>query len=101
MTRPRASTVKLEPGEHTVDRGDPTRRTINGRKVFVLDWSLRLYDGTVVRRRSSGTDESKVRQRARAKVEELLASTTSPPNTGCSATSDMRMTFPPTEGSRP
>ena len=69
MTGRRATTAKLEPGEHTIDRGNPRER--NG--TWRLDWSLRLYDGTVVRHTTSGADVSVVRRRARTKADQLLA----------------------------
>lgn len=69
MNAPRATTAKLEPGEHTIDRGNPRER--NG--TWRLDWSLRLYDGTVVRHTTTGADVSVVRRRARTKAEQLLA----------------------------
>lgn len=69
MTARRATTAKLEPGEHTIDRGNlrPWRDT------WRLDWTLRLYDDTVVRHTSTGKDQSQVRRRARTKAQELLA----------------------------
>lgn len=69
MNTRRATTAKLEPGEHTIDRGNPRER--NG--TWRLDWSLRLYDGTVVRHTTTGADVSVVRRRARTKAEQLLA----------------------------
>jgi hypothetical protein len=74
-TRHRAPTTRLEPGEHSVDRAIPAERTFNGQKVIALDWSVRLYDGQVVRRRTKGPTETVVRRRAKAKAEAVLAST--------------------------
>jgi hypothetical protein len=69
MSGRRATTAKLDPGEHTIDRGNPRER--NG--TWRLDWSLSLYDGTVVRHTTTGKDVSVVKRRARARAEQLLA----------------------------
>lgn len=74
-TKQRATTAKLEPGENTIDRGRPIVRTVDGRSVVVLDWTVRLHDGRTLRRRTKGESETVVRRRARAKAEQLLAST--------------------------
>lgn len=75
MKPERATTARLEPGEDTIDRGNAVVRTMNGRAVVVLDWSIRLHDDTVLRRRTQGSTEEQVRQRARAAADALLATT--------------------------
>lgn len=77
-TKQRATTAKLEPGDNTIDRGRPTMRTVDGRALVVLDWTIKLQDGRTLRRRTKGESETVVRRRARAKAAELLASSTTP-----------------------
>jgi len=67
--------ARLEPGEHTVDRGRSAERTVGGRTVVLLAWTVRRHDGRTLRRRVQAAGETVVRQRARAKADELLAST--------------------------
>lgn len=71
MARRRASTSRLEPGEHSIDRSTP--RQVDGQ--WWLDWSLRLHDDRILRRRSKGATEKIVRRRARRTAEKLLAAT--------------------------
>lgn len=73
MSRRRAGTTYLEPGQHSVDRNTPTERTLDGKEVFALDWSVRLFDGRLVQKRTQGASKTEVQRRARAKAKALLA----------------------------
>ncbi|MGC5617471.1 tyrosine-type recombinase/integrase [Georgenia sp. Z1491] len=73
-TRRKAATTRLEPGEHSIDRNTPTRRTLKGREVMVLDWSVRLHDGRLLPdRRTQGATAAEVRRKAKRRADELLA----------------------------
>lgn len=75
MSRRRAVTTRLEPGEHSIDRNTPTERVLSGRTVVALDWSLRLPNGRLLAgRRIQGRAAVEVRRKARAKSTELLSS---------------------------
>ena len=69
MTAQRAATTRLEPGHHSIDRAMPRER--DGQ--WLLDWSIRLHDGRLVKKRSQGTTKGQVRQRAKVTAKELLA----------------------------
>lgn len=71
--RRKAATTRLEPGEHSIDRNTPTRRTLKSKEVVVLDWSIRLMDGRLVNKRTQGRTAAGVRRRAKATATELLA----------------------------
>lgn len=64
-----ASKSRLEPGTHSIDRVNP-RKSDGG---YVMDWSLRLHDGKLLRRRSQGKTKGEVKRRARDKAADLLA----------------------------
>lgn len=72
MTRRRASTANLDPGEHSADRATP-RQQADG--SWWLDFTVRLHDGQRRRHRAKGATESQARRRARVNAEKLLAST--------------------------
>lgn len=60
MTKTAAKT-RLQTGKHSIDRTNP--RPHNG--GYVLDWSIRLNDGKLVRKRTQGATKSAVRARAK------------------------------------
>ena len=64
----RASTSKLEPGQHTIDRAIPFKTPAG----WGIQWSVRLTDGRVVRRKSMAGTAGAARARARQKAEDLL-----------------------------
>ena len=66
--RMQASTSRLEPGQDTIDRS--VTRTHNG--AIWLDWTLRMPDGRIIRKRTKGPTVGTARKRAHAKAEELL-----------------------------
>lgn len=66
----RAATTRLAPGHHSIDRAKPTRR--DHTDGFVLDWSIRLHDGRLLRKRTQGTSKGDVRARARRTAQRLL-----------------------------
>jgi integrase len=66
----RASTTRLAPGEHSIDRVTPRKRPDG---VWVLDWSVRLHDGKRLDKRTQGSTKGQVRARAKAKAADLLA----------------------------
>lgn len=75
MARRRAATTRLENGEHSIDRNTPTARTLNGREVVALDWSVRLHNGRLIsNKRTQGRTAAQVRRRAKGMAIELLAS---------------------------
>lgn len=75
MSRRKAATTRLENGEHSIDRNTPTPRTLKGREVVVLDWSVRLHNGRLITdKRTQGRTAAEVRRRAKATAAELLAS---------------------------
>lgn len=63
-----AAKTRLAPGEHSIDRVNP--RPHNG--GYVLDWSIRLNDGKLVRKRTQGATKSAVRARAKETAKNLL-----------------------------
>ncbi|MFG6304604.1 hypothetical protein ACGLFO_14840 [Corynebacterium hesseae] len=63
-----AAKTRLTPGEHSIDRVNP--RPHNG--GYVLDWSIRLNDGKLVRKRTQGATKSAVRARAKETAKNLL-----------------------------
>lgn len=65
MAAPR---TRLLPGTHSIDRVTP-RKTGTG---YALDWSIRLHDGRLRRRRSQGATKGEARARARATATALL-----------------------------
>ncbi|WP_328990460.1 site-specific integrase [Kribbella sp. NBC_01245] len=67
--RPRATTTRLEIGEHTIDRSEPYERDGG----WWLDWTVRLLDGRIARRRSKGSTKGETRRRAKKAVKVLLA----------------------------
>lgn len=74
MTRRRAATTRLEPGEHSIDRNTPTPRVLKGTEVIVLDWSVRLHNGRLIEgKRTQGRTAAEVRRRAKATAADLLA----------------------------
>ena len=70
MTKRRAATTRLLPGQTSIDRTTPTRRA--DADGFMLDWSIRLHDGRLVRKRTQGPSKGEVRARARRTAERLL-----------------------------
>ncbi|WP_123507493.1 site-specific integrase [Frondihabitans sp. PhB188] len=66
----RAATTRLEPGKDSIERSEPTERNNDG--IYMLDWSIRLHDGRLLRRRSQGSSKADARRRARATAKELL-----------------------------
>lgn len=76
-SRRKASSTALAPGEDSISRNTVTPRVINGQTTLVLDWSIRLYDGRLVEKRTQGPTTLEVRRRAKAKAAALLG-TTSP-----------------------
>ncbi|WP_218221872.1 tyrosine-type recombinase/integrase [Nesterenkonia sp. Act20] len=73
MSRMRAATTRLDPGQHSIDRVQP--RSKDG--VWLLDWSLRLPDGRLVTKRTQGSSKGEVRRRARQTSSEFLSSANS------------------------
>lgn len=63
-----AEKTRLEPGHHSIDRVNPRRR----QDAWVMDWSVRLHDGKLVRKRSQGKTKGEVRRRAYETAAELL-----------------------------
>lgn len=73
--RRRAATTRLEPGEHSIDRNNPTPRLLKGREVVVLDWSIRLLSGRLLEgKRTQGRTATEVRRKAKVTAKRLLAS---------------------------
>ncbi len=66
----RAATTRLAPGHHSIDRARP-RRSTDG-SAWVIDWSVRLHDGRLIRRRSQGPSKGQARAAARATAQGLL-----------------------------
>lgn len=64
-----ASKSKIMPGTTSIDRVHARR---DGDR-WILDWSIRLHDGKLLRRRSQGKTKGEVRARARLKAEEMLS----------------------------
>lgn len=74
MGRRKAATTRLENGEHSIDRNTPTTRTLKGREVVVLDWSVRLHNGRLISgKRTQGLTAAGVRRRAKVTAAELLS----------------------------
>lgn len=66
----RAATTRLAPGHHSIDRATP-RRSADG-EAWVLDWSIRLLDGRLLRKRSQGPSKGAARAVARRTAQRLL-----------------------------
>lgn len=67
MTKTAAKT-RLAPGENSIDRAHPRPH----KDGYVLDWSIRLHDGKLVRKRTQGETKSVVRKRAKETAKNLL-----------------------------
>lgn len=65
-----ASKTRLEPGTHSIDRVTPRKTDVG----YVIDWSVRLHDGKLLRRRSQGKTKGEAKRRARDKATDLLTS---------------------------
>lgn len=63
------SRAPLQPGQSSIDRVPPRPH----RGGYALDWTLKLYDGSTVRKRTQGRTKGEVRARAREAARELLA----------------------------
>lgn len=70
MSPTRAATTRLAPGHTSIDRAT-ARRSTDG-ESWVLDWSLRLHDGRLVRKRSQGPSKGQARSAARFTAARLL-----------------------------
>lgn len=70
MSPTRAATTRLAPGHTSIDRA-AARRSTDG-ESWVLDWSLRLHDGRLVRKRSQGPSKGQARSAARFTAARLL-----------------------------
>lgn len=70
QTKKRASSTKLEPGEHSIDRATPWQDEQS--KKWMLAWSLRLPNGKLIRRRTQSDKHKDLRPKALAKAKELL-----------------------------
>ena len=70
MSPTRAATTRLTPGHHSIDRATPRRS--EDASAWVIDWSLRLHDGRLLRKRSQGPSKGQARSAARATAERLL-----------------------------
>jgi hypothetical protein len=66
----RSATTRLDAGQHSIDRVQPTKK--DGR--WMLFWSIRLYDGRLLRKQSQGLTKGEARARAKTKANELLTS---------------------------
>lgn len=66
----RASSTKLEPGEHSIDRATPWQDEQS--KKWMLAWSLRLPNGKLIRRRTQSDRHKDLRPKAREKAKSLL-----------------------------
>lgn len=66
----RAATTRLAPGHHSIDRATP-RRSADG-EAWVIDWSVRLLDGRLLRKRSQGPSKGAARGVARRTAQRLL-----------------------------
>lgn len=67
VTTRNASTSQLQPGEDSISRVTP--RKVEG--GFLLDWTIKLDDGKVLRKRSQARTVGQVRAKAYEKAEEL------------------------------
>lgn len=65
----RAATTRLNPGQTSIDRTAP-RRCAEG--AWLLDWSVRLHDGRLLRKRSQGPTKGQARAAARSTAQRLL-----------------------------
>ena len=63
-----SSKTRLAPGEHSIDRANPRPH----KDGYVLDWSIRLNDGRLLRKRTQGDSKSIVRKRAKDTAKNLL-----------------------------
>jgi integrase len=69
----RASTSRLEPGQHTIDAAEAKPFSQRGRQVFRIGWSVRLHDGRLIKdQRTTGTSKAQAKRRAREKAKQLL-----------------------------
>ena len=66
----RASSTKLDSGESSIDRATPWQDESS--KKWMLAWSVRLPNGTLVRRRTQSDKHKDLRPKAREKAKELL-----------------------------
>lgn len=66
----RAATTRLAAGHHSIDRATP-RRSLDA-EAWVLDWSVRLHDGRLLRKRSQGPTKGAARAAARRTAQRLL-----------------------------
>lgn len=66
--------MKLEPGETSIN--PRSVRYDQSIEAYVLDWSVRLYDGKRLRKRSQGKRKAQVVPRARKSAEALLKQAT-------------------------
>ncbi|MGP4994553.1 hypothetical protein [Glutamicibacter ardleyensis] len=70
VDKKRASSAKLEPGDHSIDRATPWQDESS--RKWMLAWSLRLPNGKLLRRRTQSDKHKDLRPKARKKAEELL-----------------------------
>lgn len=63
-----AAKSKIAPGENSIDRANPRKR--DGQ--YILDWRLRLPDGTLLNKRSKAPTIGETRRRAKETAKELL-----------------------------
>lgn len=69
MSKRRASTSRLELGEHSIDRVTPRWH----KDEYWLEWSIRLYeDRKPVQKRTKAKTKGEVRRRAKLKAKELV-----------------------------
>lgn len=74
MSRRRAASTRLDPGEHSIDRATVTERVLKGKPVQVLDWAVRLHDGRLLdKQRTQGATATEVKRKAKKRAAELLA----------------------------
>lgn len=66
----RASTSKLNPGEHSIDRANLYKY----REKWQIRWRIRLHDGRLLDRRTQAATKGEARARARHTANELLQS---------------------------
>lgn len=66
----RAATTRLGPGQTSIDRSTPRRS--QAADAWVLDWSVRLHDGRLLRKRSQGPTKGQARAAARSTAQRLL-----------------------------
>lgn len=59
-TKPRASTAYLQPGQTSIDRATPRQRD----GVWRLNWSVRLHDGRLVKRKSEAPTKGEMLRRS-------------------------------------